>query len=81
MKTFILFFLTLGALLAGAILIGGQHPGFALVFASVFTAGLAGWTGQLYEKKFLPLTREQPLRVPLRNARREPPAPPHRLAA
>ena len=63
MKTLITFFVSLAALLVSAIFTSGQMPDVALVFASLFSASLATWTVQQYDRKFLPLTRTRPLRL------------------
>ena len=81
MKTLIHFLLTLVALLVGANLINGQLPGVVLVFAGVFAASLTVWTKRQYDRKFLPLARTRPLRLPQVHTRRDQPAPPRRLAA
>ena len=81
MKTFLQFIFALIALLAGAFLMTDQIPDAVLVFASAISASLAAWTLRQYERTYNPLTRVSPWRLRLVDARREPPAPPLRLAA
>ena len=81
MKTFIIFFLSLAAILVGAIFTGGQQPDAVLLFAGIFAASLAAWTARQYHRKFHPLTTARPLRLPLQNIHREKAPPSHRIAA
>ena len=81
MKTLLIFFLTLATLLAGVIILGRPIPDAALILANAIAASLTAWTARQYERKFPPLTRVQPLHLPVRSDRCKPPAPPHRVAA
>ena len=81
MKTLLTFFFVLTATLAGAILTTGLIPDAAMIFASGFTATLAAWTLQQYDRKFYPLTRARLVHPTLGDTRREATAPPHRRAA
>lgn len=81
MKTFIIFSLSLAAILVGAIFTGGQQPDAVLLLAGIFAASLTAWTARQYDREFLPLTRARPLRLPLQNIRREQAPPSHRIAA
>jgi positive regulator of sigma E activity len=81
MKSLLIFFLTLAALLAGVIILGRQIPDAAIVLANSIAASLTAWTARQYDRKFPPLTRVQPLHLPVRDARRKPPAPPRQVAA
>ena len=81
MKIFATFLLSLAAILAGAILVSRARPDATLIFASLFTAGLATWTSQQYARKFHPLTATQPVRLPIGPVRGEKPPPEQRAAA
>ena len=65
MKTLLIFFLTLAALLAGVINLGRQIPDAAIILANAIAASLTAWTVKQYERKFPPLTRVQPLHLPV----------------
>ena len=81
MKTLLLFLFVLTALLVGAFLTNDRIPDAALVMASAVSASLTAWTLRQYDRKFMPLIRVGRWRLRLVDARREPPAPPLRLAA
>jgi len=81
MKSFIPFLLPFVGLLAVSFLTGQQIPDAALVFASTFAAGLTLWTFRQYDRRFPSLLLPRPLRLPLPEARQNPPAPSQRLAA